>query len=315
MSDEHQPIEIISILIGFSYTSLNKIWNEDLPVEISSALLDVYRIYEMVSKKKTSQLIYVLTDIKSVSDEVTREIIVNKVSYNIVHFLPSDNLDVKKEIDPSIRWMTIHSRKDMDKALSKMKLAAKRIFVYYTGHGVRGSEKSENSIRLPSSDLYPIAELRDYIVTKSMENAEICFLLDCCHSGDMDMPFRYDEKRDTFTLHDRQNISKKKFATQNILVISSSEVGQRSVAGKGGSYFTKFFIKSVEDTVSLSAIVDYITRNMKTFGHANTMNIFSTYPMVPIIWSWIVNKKRDVYIHDSLSCVVLMKYGEDEDDS
>lgn len=286
MSDDEDEeyFTFTSILIGFQYENENS---------IQSVLLDIYRIYEKISA--SNPMIYILTDVTEFSDQVIRSLIRDEVSPKIIDFLPKEGVRTNNP-----KWISVYSVKDMEKAWKSMDVGDNRVLVYYTGHGEKDNEKQSSIIRLPSGEKYSMLKIRDNVISRCEIDAEVCFVLDCCHSGSLGLPYKLHDESGTFILVGTDYI-----IPQTVLVISSSDDDQKSVAESAGSCFTTHFSAILSKTQNLSIIRQTVSKLVREAGHLSDVNIYCTYPISPILWSWILNKKNEIYINDLLSCLVV----------
>lgn len=285
------------LLIGFSYeTSGEK--------TISSVILDIYRMYQAIGND-TNTKFYIITDIMEVSDIVIRGLLEDEVTVDILNFIPTKSNytdDSSNNTKKNITWLSCNDLREWDLSLKKIDDDISKLLVYYTGHGTATS-----SILFPNRDELSLISLRNTTIDLCNPDAEIVYILDCCYSGSLEMPYRLETSTETYCL-----VNDKYFCTQNVLVLSSCSEGKVSYSGMFGSHFTSRFLKVIEKTNNLSQIIREIYLLWKLEKSDSTfteVQIHSSYPTTPTFWSWIFKntggQRTDIYVNDNINCLII----------
>lgn len=232
-------------------------------------------------------LSFVEKDIEMMIDMVKRVSTKTIVITDVVNFYtPESNTYVYK----------VFKREDLDTILSQLGINEEpRIIVYYTGHG------EEQGIKMPNKTIYPFIEFRDVVTSGCTDANEILFILDCCHSGSLLLPYRFTDKG-VFKLENIDAV-----ALPNIICISSSESTQKSMAVEVGSFFTRNLVKAINGGVkSMMTLSKMMMSRSISDGtrEEQTMCIYSSYPINPVLWTWVTNKNINIYINDAMKCLV-----------
>lgn len=261
----------VSIIIGFGYGRDSN--------SLSFVKKDILTIRDMVRKSKGFSII--LTDLEDESGNILID--------------ECDNTRVLK----------VDSKELMISYIESFELILEsRILVYYTGHGdpIDQDGNGDSSMRFPNGDRYPLSNLRDLIAKNVDVSAEILFILDCCYSGGLMLPYRL-SSGGRFKLD-----SLEKPAVPLILCLSSSGVGQRSMAVVEGSIFTKHITAALTSGIkNLQTLTKVILSKTISEGvnDEQTMCVYCSYPITPIIYTWITNPNINIYINNPTSCLVI----------
>jgi hypothetical protein len=193
-----------------------------------------------------------------------------------------------------------------------------KLIIYYTGHGV------DESMLMPDNQLVSFINFRDRILNIINPYVEIFWILDCCNPNGLYLPFKLEKNR--FVLSD----SKIKCVTQPILLITSSNSDEKSISTKTGSFFSRYLfdiLKSFNNekiskkcndysqTRNLELLIETIIKNIKreNYLYSQSVNIYSSYVIDPILWTWIGSKKNyDIVTDMSLSFLIIRSKKEDE---
>ena len=128
---------------------------------------------------------------------------------------------------------------------------------------------------LPNGDLYPFITFRKDLVAMCNDAAEILFLLDGCQPEGLGLPYCLDPTTSTFRLTNTQHL-----ALPIIICITSL-----------GSHGSELLIEGVNNLAVL-------TRNLNAAIHCS-------YPIKPVLWSWLYNGKYSIYVNDPTSSLVV----------
>lgn len=293
-----------ALLIAFEYT-----FNS-----LTGAIVDLYHAYKWC--KSFDCNIHVLTDISNIKD-----------AHNL------QNVVERKIADPEligfyykIPSKTIVTNRStlLNKIINILQVGIpdNKLIIYYSGHGVK------DSMVMPDRTLLPFVDFRDNILQILHPYIEIFWILDCCNPNGLHLPYKLEGN--TFVL----SPSKIECISQPILLITSSEANEKSIATRAGSVFSRhlFLLLTLlnnEDkpiTVSLKPsgryrlnIPTYKNRNLRRLignlassirkmhtGYAQTVSMYCSYFSDPILWMWIGSRKTyDIVTDISLSSLII----------
>lgn len=269
----------IAILIVFKY-----MFNS-----LKGALIDLYLSYQWC--KKYNYDIYVFTDITMIDDNHITGAINNKiVDYEIKFFF--DDIEKKFFINNKISLILEII------TILKQGVPDGKLIIYYSGHGVK------DSMVMPNRELLPFIDFKNNILDVLDSYIEIFCILDCCNPNGLYLPYKFNHN--TFTL----SPSKIEFITQPFLLITSSNTDEKSIATNHGSLFTNSLFKLLSDEKSrlrnLSKLINNLKSSIKNFhsGYYQTVSVYSSYIIHPILWTWIGSRKSYDIVSD-LSLTVL----------
>ena len=287
-----------AILIGFEYTF------NSLP----GALIDLYFAYNWC--KGFGCQINVITDIKAVNNPDNLR---NAVDRKIVD---KGILSFYNKVDKSV----ITEKQKLLDSISKIfnrEIEDNKLVIYYSGHGVK------ESMILPDRSTIPFTELRDHILNNIASYVEVFWILDCCNPNGLHLPCKLVENRFEISPH------KVDYMTQPILLITSSEPQEKSIATKAGSVFTRHLFKILTNMKASSAdvivkgkkisiprsknrnlrrLVSNLMSSIKGMhtGFQQTVSIYSSYMVDPVLWLWIgSDKDHDVVCDTGLSTLII----------
>lgn len=262
------------IIIGFEYHD-----EKILPATI----IDLYIAHNWM--KTFMNDIYILTDIKKINDiDICNNAISEKyISDDIFSFIHLNNIHIINNSDDlieNIKNIIIKHSHD-------------NLVIYYTGHGINAS------ILLPNNDLFVINNLK-YLLCELLSNySNIFWIMDCCNPNALYLPFYFNY--DHWELRD----DKIEYITQPIILITSSEEYEKSLATKCGSLFSKTLFKILKDMNDIENInpmeipvknnrnLNRLLANIKSsmfknvYNHNQTISLYSSYAIDPILWLWI----------------------------
>jgi len=287
-----------AILIGFEYT-----FNS-----LTGAIIDLYHAYKWCESFNCD--IQVLTDILLVKNTDNLHMAINK------KIVDSDILTFYDRINSKI---IIHNRYDLLNSIigiSEMGIRDNKLFIYYSGHGVK------DSMVMPDRTLLPFIDFRENILNRLDSYIEIFWVLDCCNPNGLHLPFKLNGN--TFVL----SSSKIECVSQPILLITSSEANEKSIATKLGSIFSRHLFRILtllnnDDKViirkknimiptnknrNLRRLIGNLTSSIRKMhtGYDQTVSIYSSYIIDPILWMWIGSKKTyDIVIDFTLSTLII----------
>lgn len=266
-----------AILITFEYTF------KSLP----GAMVDLYHAWTWCQSFHCRT--HFITDIKSITDPDNLE--------RVVHRKIADANLLTFYTEPSLDKRIITNQSDLLQALDailQVEIPDNKLVIYYSGHGVK------DSMVMPDKSLFPFVDFRDAILDLLPPYVEIFWILDCCNPNGLHLPYKLNNNR--FTLSE----SKIQCVSQPILLITSSDPNEKSIATKFGSIFTRHLFRilnqlnleipirkrvsiPIQKNRNLRRLIGNLgssIRKMDT-GYAQTVSIYSSYIMDPLLWMWI----------------------------
>jgi hypothetical protein len=291
-----------AILVGFEY-SFNP---------LPGAIIDLYHCYKWLQSFNCET--YVLTDIESIHDPDNLRHCIDKniADSDLITFY--DSISSKFIVRDGYELMTSIIR------LIKTGVRNNKLVIYFTGHGVR------TCLVMPNKSLLSFVDFRDNLLDNLEPYTEIFWILDCCNPSGLHLPYRLDGN--LFVLSQ----GKIECVSQPILLITSSEPDEKSIATKSGSLFSRYLFRlltslnnqSLNDLVlrKSSTIPTSCNRNLRRLmgnlasairkmhtGYSQTVSIYSSYVMDPILWMWIGSKKSyDIAVDMGLSTLIIRKH-------
>ena len=258
----------LALLIGFKYSD-----EKELP----STIIDLIKVNTFVSKG--DGFVVMLSDIE----------------------------DIKSKIE-GVSHIPIYSKNNLEQAIRSLNIQNEtKMVVYYTGHG-----EVDSKMLLPNGELYPLLEFRNLITSLCKENIEILFIIDCCYSGTLGLPYILTEDTCNFKLLPNINYilkNKHSFILQSVICLSSSMRSQKSASvDNKGSLFTNYLIDACMSGVLNLSTISKIVRSKIMGDNLNSnqsMILTSSYPIPPILWTWVTNPKVNIYINDPTSTLIL----------
>lgn len=286
-----------AILIGFRHQG-------GVIGTLPGALIDIHRAYRFCHSLNWNT--HVISDI---TDEKLPSGISSVIAHGSIHnAIMTFMTEIKSDKLINIRT-AIELKNALNTILSKNQ--NKRLFIYYSGHGLY------SSIVCPDSNKLDFMDFRSLITdsTKRLGDAdgpEVFLVLDCCKPGNLFLPYTLkDEKFD---------ISSTYIASKNrILLITSADTDQYSTATKFGSLFSEFFFDYLNKLLNkdagkwpsrnLNVIRKAINDNLQKSktGYKQTMNVYSSHVMLPLLWSWIGAMNYDIKIDFDCKTITMRK--------
>lgn len=283
----------LAILIGFEYKF------NILP----GAIIDLYHSYKWCQSFNCN--IHVLTDIKTIRDP-------DNLHYAIKQEIADTDLyDFYDNINP-----IIISNNLLDEIVNILKLGIpdNKLILYYSGHGIK------DSMIMPDRSLLPFIKFRDGILNYLSPYVEIFWILDCCNPNGLNIPYKLDGN--SFVL----SSTKIECVSQPILLITSSESTEKSIATQFGSLFSRHLFQILtlmnDESINKKKILTipiHKNRNLRRLignlassirkmntGYSQTVSIYSSYVIDPVLWLWIGSKKDyDIVTDFSLSILII----------
>ena len=276
----------LAIIIGFEYKK------NTLP----GTIIDIYHAYTWC--KSFSCNTHIFTDIDHIKDIESINIAINKgiVTKDILTFLKhfqfkSENMIKNKNV--------INTKEDfISKICSAQGKFDNKLIIYYSGHGL------DESIILPSGEHFLFKDFRDMIIQKLDKFVEIFWILDCCNPNGLYLPYKL--TNNMFKL----SSTKIQCVTNPIILITSSEMNEKSIATGMGSIFTRNLFKYLTNMKNrnMQILVNSLRIEMNKIktGYMQTVSIYTSYVIDPVLWMWIgQNKNYDIVSDLSLSMIVV----------
>lgn len=268
---------ISAILIGFRYNNTNS---------IIGTIIDLYIAYKYCQTIGCGD-IYIFSDIENISGRNIPDAVINDiVDINIMHFMDHQKYS-----------MVVQDRQGLLDNLKKINISPRenKLLVYYTGHG------TQDAICLPSDEKLSIAMFRDTILSICQPDSEIFWIMDCCHSNGLYLPYYYD------TIHSEYRLANyhRCYITNKVFLITSSNKDEKAVATEYGSLFTRFLFKTLHGSLTrrkwnIGAIIDEITKKIreKKTGYTQSVSVYSSYIMSSVIWGWLWGDGKYIVDYD-----------------
>lgn len=266
---------VTAILIGFQYQK-NK---------LEGAIIDLYNAYEWC--KSFTDRIYIICDFEEIDTEVIKDAIARRlVTDSIVNFIRRDRLRI-----------VVSDRDSLIDTLYQLDFVDDKLIVYYSGHG------EYKSVVTPDHKTVEFNFFRELILIGCLEFQEIFWIMDCCNPNGFNLPFILD--------NDSFHLSKGEIncVTQPILLITSSNSQEKSMATSNGSIFSRnlFKILSKNDgNRNLQRIRRELMSSIRKVytSTEQSVSIYSSYVMDPVLWMWI-GGLTDIASNISMSTLVV----------
>lgn len=260
----------MALLMVFSYlTSIQDEYRQ----KISSVIFDLYQAYNYL-KNICWEDIYIITDIpnnldiKGLMKPITKGI----VNADIVTFV--------SELNASYSNM-----ENLLKIVENIAMNHDRLFIYYSGHAYK------NKLILPRLDInknetLDIKDLINHLSIHSHKNSQIFCIFDCCQLTDIGLPYKM--KDDIYNLYDISHLY-----PQEIICLTSSNDDAFII--NYGSMFSFFLFKYLKKINDLATLLKKLNKSCSSLFD-QTANVYSSYPDIKIIWSWVVGRKCQLRI-------------------
>lgn len=301
-----------AILIGFEYT-----FNS-----LTGAIIDLYHAYKWC--KSFDCDIHIFTDINHIKDPNNLQNVVERKIADSGLLTFYDNIKSKTIVNNGSTLL--------NKIINilTMDIPDNKLVIYYSGHGVK------DSMVMPDRTLLPFVDFRDNILQVLYPYVEIFWILDCCNPNGLHLPYKLEGN--TFIL----SPTKIECISQPILLITSSEANEKSIATKAGSVFSRHLFRILtllnseqEQPITISRkpsgryrinIPTHKNRNLRRLignlassirkmhtGYAQTVSVYSSYVIDPILWMWVGSCKHyDIVTDISLSSLIIRNISHSE---
>lgn len=287
-----------AIIIGFEYT-----FNS-----LTGAIVDIYNAYKWCSSFGAN--IHVSTDIEFIKDPDNLQLTVDRKIADPDLLTFYDRISGKSIVSnkqsllvPIINFL-------------KRGIPDNKLIIYYSGHGVK------DSMVMPDKTLLPFIDFRDNILNNLSSYVEVFWILDCCNPNGLHLPYKLTDN--VFSL----SPSKIECVSQPLLLITSADANEKSIATKSGSVFSRYLFrilaqlnnddpliirkKSISVPIhknrNLRRLIGNLSSSIRKMhtGYAQTVSVYSSYIIDPILWMWIGSRKSYDIVGDlGLSTLVL----------
>lgn len=194
-----------------------------------------------------------------------------------------------------------------------------KLVIYYSGHGIK------NAMVLPDGKQISFLEFRDYILNNISPNVEIFWILDCCNPNGLHLPCKLVGNKFEILTTDVE------YVAQPILLLTSAEPYEKSIATPTGSVFTRHLFRILtlmnydDNVVTVKAKTAHVphqkNRNLRRLmgnlmthirgmdtGHIQTVSIYASYIMDPVLWMWVgSNRTYNLSVHRGLSAIIIRR--------
>lgn len=207
---------------------------------------------------------------------------------NVIEFCKKMNIiyDIIKDFGDDNNYI------DEETLIKKSKYFAKQIekniIIYYSGHSVNGN------ILLPCGQEYNIENMYNIITMHEKKN--MVWIMDCCGGINLKLPYMIKNGKFVLSPFD------KKYYNNQMLVITSCDCNEKTIADSNGSIFTYYLFKMlpyIPETYSgnMQFIIDTINYNTSNISK-QSCNIYSNYVFPPVIWTWLTSYKDDITVNE-----------------
>jgi hypothetical protein len=275
----------LALLIGFAYHDLN------------GTLIDLYHSYKWCQNFNCR--IHVITDIKEIKEPRHFE---KAIKQGLVDH------DINTFYDTIIQKYIVSNKYDFISGLQTVLKTSidSKLIIYYTGHALK------QGIELPDHSIMSFNEFRDHILQWVDPQVEIFWILDCCNPNGLSLPYQLKNNQFIFKNEDSY------YGLHRILLITSSNPNEKSVATKTGSLFTRYLFQILSKMTvttfdiqkplplvhnrNLQRLIGNLSSAIRTVhsGYSQTVSIYTSYLQDPVLWMWIGSTKPyDIISTDS----------------
>jgi hypothetical protein len=289
-----------AILIGFEYII------NSLP----GSYIDIFHSYNWCDSFNCD--IYIITD---VDYNINKSNIIQGINNNIIdkniHFLDTHpKIIINNSLDLCSNIKTILNYGIPDN----------KLIIYYSGHGIN------NNMLMPNNTYLSFDNFKSLILSDISSSVEIFFILDCCNPNGLSLPYKLD---DNYFKLVNNNID---FIPHSMLLITSSNENEKSLATIYGSVFSKFLFEILtqmnteypltmtDDKIlinkhnnrNLRRLIGNIKSSIRKLhtGFSQSVSVYSSFIIDPLLWMWIgSNREYDIKSETTLSTLII-KYLE-----
>jgi len=238
-------MDTIVVLVGLGYRESS---SDALP----GVVVDLYRMYKYAEKVISPREICVVTDItREENIENLREVLLDGKS-------GSDILCFFQNVQRLVPWTRASNISPRD-LFSRICRGNSRVLWYFTGHGKNGCMVlPDGSVESMQSIMHSV---RDAMCdgTESAHARELLWIIDCCHSSNLGLPFVLREalweRDDTVPAHSPAKRYDENFFKVRIISLSSSTMETASTTSVHGSAFTQRICEGLRARLALPALL------------------------------------------------------------
>ncbi|MFK5971458.1 MAG: hypothetical protein QM487_15260 [Candidatus Marithrix sp.] len=245
------------ILIGFEYNSL------------PGTIIDLYLAIKWCQTFKCN--INVITDIREFDliflDQSIKKRIVSNDIFNIFDITTVNIIKDKDEF--------------IDKLSSLCNLNDDNI-IYFTGHADSGK------MILPNNNKISFVDFKNIISNNCPYNSDIFIIMDCCSAEGLFLQYKL--QNNSFILKEDRS-----YVSQKVLLITSSNYDQKSIATKYGSVFSQVLFEQLykisfnPKNISILELRNNISKQIKNKypKYNQSVSIYSSEIIETDLWLWI----------------------------
>lgn len=157
------------------------------------------------------------------------------------------------------------------------------------------SSRHSNALRLPSGEHLTLIDLRMWILSQCDNNAEIVLLIDGCDVKFLELPYHLDVSAGCYTLNNNRNL--------HMTVPCMLALGCCDILGVNQPTYIQSVITLLRQNInSLSIIVNKLWSE-----HRINCDVQSSYPIAPVLWSWMFDPTFDIYINEIMMAVMIRR--------
>lgn len=276
-----------ALIIGFQYATYTK--------PLISALIDIYHAYTWCQTFHCD--IHLLTDIISIdNDHLKSAVEEGMASPGLMTFYST----VKKTL--------IHTASDLTTELQRVlsTIHDEKLIIYYSGHGLN------ESMLLPDNTTMSFIDIRHTVFRAIAPTVKVLWILDCCNPNGLHLPFRLQKNK--FVL----STAKISPVKNPLLLITSCEEKEKSAATAYGSVFSRSLfqiltkmneLNSTTANRNLRRLMGNISSEIRALhtGYVQTVSIYSSYIIDPVLWLWVGNSRHSDLDLDSTMSTILVQ--------
>ncbi len=302
-----------ALIIGFQYKSSDLIKQKHS--FIPGIIIDIYRAYKATLKMGCTRIL-VITDIET-------DINIKKLSQVILKsfYIDIGILSIINDLKEINSYYLFNNEDNFKKLVKSFVKESERLFVYYTGHSDNGIMRFPitlqslvpNNLRFKTT--LQMEEFRDMVIKKVTQNCQLVFILDCCHSNGLKLPYYYDKVSNRFILEPRSFINKPTeqlkssneskmglfYTKREVLCFSSSSPIEKSIGTRSGSIFSRVFFGIIFNEIN-DLFPEIFEKDSKTFANIlkimknlikidQTTVVHSSHPNITSIFRWFMYKR------------------------
>ncbi len=309
----------VAVLIGFSYN--NTLHNSILP----GIIIDLYMAYKMALKSRPDKII-IITDI---TEDQKTQLLFNAIINDIVD---ESVLSFIEDIKDKRYYHKYINKLELINVLSNYLNIADQVFMYYTGHVKQGQirlpiykpsnkkkdediqvsfrplnieQPKSSNINIPthidtSDKNISLYDLRSIILSRVADGSNIFIIMDCCNGSGLSLPFMLANK--TYEL---SSCDKPIYPKAHIIHFTSTNLTEDATATINGSWFSQSLFKQLDNNVRF---LPHILETIRQRYTSQTAMIYSNYPNVKILWSWLFGCDPLVVLDQRNHILIINRY-------